>query len=175
MTDEQIPLDAPLEARLALAIDRFGQSAVIAHLVGLLRGSNEGADILLYAGGRHAKGILDGAPALYWPEVWGARALLHVWDDSAASAVLHGLENQAWRVREMCLRVCRARELGETQQLKRRLTDENPRVRAAAARALAVVGAAGDDSLLVPLLRDPEKEVRRAAGESTTALAARLG
>lgn len=175
MTTAEIPLEEPLATRLALAIERFGEAAILERLIGLLEGRNEGEEVLLYVGGRHAQGILDGAPALYWPEVWGARALLHLWDDSAASAVLAGIENRAWRVREMCLKVCALRELGDTKTLKRRLTDENPRVRAAAARALAVVGAAGDDGLLSALLRDPDKDVRRAAGESVKALAARLG
>jgi HEAT repeat protein len=126
--------------------------------------------VLLYLGGRHARGILDGAPALYWPEVWGARTLLHVWDDSAASAVLGGVQNQAWRVREMCLKVCAVREIGDIGLVKRRLTDENARVRAAAAHLVAIVGTAEDRPLLEPLLRDPETDVRRAAGEALRAL-----
>lgn len=175
MTTAEIPLDAPLATRLTLAVERFGEAALLERVIGLLEGRNEGEEVLLYLGGRHAQGILDGAPSLYWPEVWGARALLHVWDDSAASAVLAGVENRAWRVREMCLKVCALRGLGESKTIKRRLTDENPRVRAAAARVIAVVGTAGDDELLNAMLRDPDKDVRRAAGESVTALADRLG
>lgn len=171
MTDTEIRIEDPLAARIASAIERYGEDGLIRRAIGLLQGRNEGEDVLLYLGGRHARGILDGAPALYWPEVWGARALLHVWDGSAASAVLEGVQNQAWRVREMCLKVCAVRELGDTGLLKRRLTDENARVRAAAAHVVAVVGSGEDRSLLEPLLRDPDKDVRRAAGEALKSLA----
>lgn len=53
-----------------------------------------------------------GAPASleeatdYWPRVWAARTLLHVWDDAAATDVVASLTDQAWRVREMCAKVC---------------------------------------------------------------------
>ena len=167
----QIPLEEPLAARIALATERFGEAGLVQRANSLLEGGNEGDDVLLYLGGRHAEGILRGAPSLYWPEVWAARALLHVWDDSAASAVLAGVENRAWRVREMCLRVCAVRSLGSASVLKRRLSDENARVRAAAAHALAAVGTADDRTLLEPLLRDPDIDVRRAAGEAIKALA----
>ena len=170
MTDTEIRIEAPLATRIAAAVQRFGEDGVVTRAVGLLHARNEGDDVLLYLGGRHARGILDGAPALYWPEVWGARALLHVWDDSAASAVLDGVANQAWRVREMCLKVCAVRKLGDAAGLTHRLTDENARVRAAAAHALAAVGGVDDRALLEPLLRDPDKEVRRAAGEALKAL-----
>jgi hypothetical protein len=166
MTENEIRIEEPLAARIASATERYGEDGLVQRAIGLLQGRNEGEEILLYLGGRHARGILDGAPALYWPEVWGARALLHVWDGSAVSAVLAGVENQAWRVREMCLKVCAVRELGDTSSLKRRLTDENARVRSAAAHAVAVVGSADDRPLLERLLRDPDKDVRRAAGEA---------
>jgi hypothetical protein len=169
MTD--IPLEAPLNTRIALATERFGEAGLVQRAVGLLEGRNEGEDVLLYLGGRHAEGILRGAPSLYWPEVWAARALMQVWDDSAASAVLTGVENRAWRVREMCLKVCAVRKLGSASVLKRRLTDENARVRAAAALAIAAIGTADDRPLLEPLLRDPDIDVRRAAGEAIKSLA----
>lgn len=170
MTDKEIRIEDPLAARITSATERYGEAGLVQHAIGLLKGRNEGEDVLLHLGGRHARGILDGAPALYWPEVWGARALLHVWDDSAASAVLDGVQNRAWRVREMCLKVCAVRELGDTTLLKRRLTDENVRVRAAAAHLVAIVGSGEDRTLLEPLLQDPEKDVRRAAGEALKTL-----
>lgn len=173
MTDAEIPIDEPIAARIAQAVQRYGQAVFVERAVGLLEGRNEGEEVLLYVGGRHAQGILDGAPALYWPELWGARALLHVWDASAASAVLRGVDNRAWRVREMCLRVCAERRLGDDALLPL-LADENSRVRAAAARAIAVVGSAAAEEPLTRMLRDPDKDVRRAAGESLKALSARL-
>ena len=41
----------------------------------------------------------------YWVRTWGARGLLHVWDDSATSAVVAGLADEHWRPAEMCLKV----------------------------------------------------------------------
>lgn len=173
MTDTEIPIDAPLSDRIALGVKRFSEPLFTARAVGLLEGRNEGDEALLYVGGRHAQGILDGAPALYWPEVWGARALMYVWDDSAAAAVLRGIDNRAWRVREMCLKVCLERGLGDDAGLLPSLTDGNSRVRAAAARALAAVGSPAAEEPITRMLRDPEKDVRRAAGEALKVLAAR--
>jgi HEAT repeat protein len=169
-----IPIDEPLAARITLAIERFGEQRVIDMAVGLLRGENEGEDILLYLGGRHAQGVLGGAPALYWPEVWGARALNSVWAESAASAVLAGLGNQAWRVREMCAKVCVTQGIGDASAFSALLTDEVARVRSAAALALAERGSSDDVEALRALLRDPDKDVRRVARESVARLTARL-
>jgi HEAT repeat protein len=110
---------------------------------------------------------------LYWPELWGTRALLHVWDDSATSAVVAALGNQAWRVREMAARVCAERRIGDVATIAPLLNDDHARVRAGGARALAAVG--GDDAkpLLEGLLRDPDREVRRAAQQSAKALSTR--
>jgi len=171
MTSDEIspiPLDDSLEARIALAVERYGEERVTAMAVGLLQGRNEGADILLYLGGRHAQGVLDGAPPLYWPELWGARALGYVWGEgeaaeAATSAIIAGLGNQAWRVREMCAKVCATRVIGDPAALSTLVTDEVPRVRSAAARALAEVGASEQLDLLKPMLKDPDKDVRRAA------------
>ncbi|WP_349898602.1 HEAT repeat domain-containing protein [Parafrigoribacterium soli] len=170
MTTDEIPLDAPLAARIAHAVDRYGEDRVIAMAVGLLSGRNEGDDILLYFGGRHARGVLDGAPPLYWPELWGARALTVVWPDAepgaATSAVLAGLGNQAWRVREMCAKVCAAHGVGDTDSLSALLADEVPRVRSAAARALAEIGTTEQLDAIRALLKDADKDVRRAAQQS---------
>nr|WP_241732227.1 HEAT repeat domain-containing protein [Galbitalea soli] len=140
-----------------------------------MMGANEGEEFLLWVGGHHAQGILDGAPALYWPEVWGARALLTAWDDSATAAIEQGLRNQAWRVREMCGRVCAERGLPLGSTLVRLLTDENARVRAVGARAIARVGDAEQAKLVKRMLRDPEVEVRRQAGAALAVLTERLG
>ena len=145
----------------------------------LLAGNNEGADFLLFVGGEHARGILDGAPVLYWPELWGARALLHVWDESvvdesATALLISTLSNPAWRVREMGARLAAARDLDAASELADLLSDEVPRVRAAAARALGAIGSAGDIDSIRALLKDPEVEVRRGAQQSLDALRSRL-
>jgi HEAT repeats len=160
--------------RIAVAVKQFGETDVVERSVALLAGFNVGEEFLLFAGGTHAKGILDGAPPLYWPEVWGARALLHVWDDSAKDAVVAGLANQAWRVREMCAKVVALRRLPVAAQLRSMLTDPNSRVRTAAARALAEVGVAADADAIARLFKDPDIDVRRGAGEASKRLMERV-
>lgn len=163
-----MPVDLPIEKRLAAAVAEFGEDAVVLRSLSLLAGNNEGEDFLLYVGGEHARGILEGAPVLYWPELWGTRALLYVWNDSAVAAVTAALENQAWRVREMAARVAAARGLAVEGVLTGLLTDDVARVRAAAARALGAVG--NDIEALKPLLKDPEIDVRRGAQQAIDAL-----
>ena len=172
--DFDVPLDASPADRIAEAIQKFGEPVVADRAAALLAGANEGEEFLLWVGGRHARGILDGAPPLYWPEVWGARALLRAWDDSAAASVRAGLHNQAWRVREMCCKVVTTHELPFAVDLVTLLTDETPRVRAAAARALARVGEYEDALEVKKLLKDPEVEVRREVGAALKAFAERL-
>ncbi|MBF4461206.1 HEAT repeat domain-containing protein [Rathayibacter sp. VKM Ac-2878] len=163
---------------------REGERVVALRAAALLGGGYEGESFLLTVGGEHAEGILKGAPSLYWPELWGARALLYVWDEQAADAVTAGLVNPAWRVREMCARVCAERVLGGQKRLARVTTDEHPRVRAAGARALVAAALAGLASgrdekgefaasvqaTLTTMLRDPDREVRRVAQQSADAL-----
>jgi hypothetical protein len=169
-----VPVGLPVAQRLAAAVKHYGETDVVDRAVALLGGANVGEEFLLYVGGEHAQGLLDGAPALYWPELWGARALLHVWRPNAQSAVQHGLGNQAWRVREMCARVTLERALELADDIRNLLIDEVPRVRIAALRALAEIGAATDTEAMVARLQDPDREVRRAAQQSRDALAERL-
>ena len=170
-----VPFDASPADRIAAAVKIYGERETVDRAAALLGGANAGEDFLLFVGGTHAKGILDGAPALYWPELWGARALMYVWHDSAAIAIKSGLTNQAWRVREMCARVTATRSLPFADALRPLLEDDTARVRAQAARALAEVGEVSDAALLARLFRDPEIEVRRAAEQSHKRLAARTG
>jgi hypothetical protein len=168
MTSDDTPA-----SRVADAITALGEDAVVERAVALLAGYNVGEEFLIVAGGSHAQGLLDGAPPLYWPEVWGARVLLYAWNDTAVDAVLAGLQNQAWRVREMCCRVTAARQLPASEYLRELLTDDTARVRAAAARALGAVGSADDLVLLSALFTDPEIDVRRAAQQAQTAIKAK--
>ena len=170
-----IPFDASPADRIAFAVRALGEEEVVDRAKALLAGLNAGEEFLLWVGGKHAQGILDGAPPLYWPEVWGARTFLHVWNDSAAPGIEAGLTNQAWRVREMCARVTATRSLPFADALRPLLEDDTARVRAQAARALAEVGEVSDAALLARLFRDPEIEVRRAAEQSHKRLAARTG
>lgn len=170
-----MPIDASPNHRIATAVGRYGEEEVAARSAALLRGESAGEEFLLYVGGRHAQGILDGAPALYWPEVWGARTLTHVWHDSAAPAVEEGLSNRAWRVREMCAKVAATRKLAVAGKLEPLLGDEVARVRGAAVRALGEVGEPGQADAMKALLRDPEIDVRRRAGEALARFSQRTG
>ena len=78
----------------------------------------------------------------YWVRTWGARGLLYVWDDSAAPAVVAGLDDEHWRPAEMCLKVSTKRELGEAGPRAAELAvdGELPRVRVQALRTLGAVG-----------------------------------
>lgn len=111
----------------------------------------------------------------YWGRVWGARGLLYVWAESAADAVVAGIDDEHWRPAEMCLKVSTRRGLGTAGPGAARLLDhELPRVRA---QALRTLGAAGDVEH-VPLVRrrldDPHEDVRRAAARAVDAMIARL-
>lgn len=169
-----IPLDLPTGERIETAVAHYGEQTVVRHAVTLLRGENAGNDFLLYAGGRHGLGILEGAPTLYWPALWGARTLLYVWDDSAAPTVIAGLGDQAWRVREMCARVVLERDLPAVSELVSLTTDANARVRAAALRALAAQGSAEHQAVIARRFSDPDKSVRPVAQQARDTLAARL-
>jgi len=167
------PDDSP-QKRVAAAIEALGEREVVDRAIGLLAGLNVGEEFLIVAGGPHAQGLLDGAPPLYWPEVWGARVLLYAWADDAKDAVAAGLQNQAWRVREMCARVAGIRGLEVAPLLRELLTDDVARVRAAGAKALGEVGDATDADLLANLFTDAEVEVRRSAQQAIGRITSRL-
>jgi len=124
---------------------RRGSAAVVAGCVELL-GHGEADDALIIAlGGPAARSVLDSGPApvhQYWLRVWAARALLYAWDDRASGAVLAALADESWRVREMAAKVVARHRLGAALSAVAGLrNDPVPRVRAAAARATAVLTA----------------------------------
>lgn len=170
-----VPVELSPERRIAAAVAKYGERDVVTLSLSLLAGNHESEEFLLYVGGAHAQGILDGAPVLYWPELWGARALLHAWDESVIDEQAHRLivstlSNSAWRVREMGARLVAARQLDAAEQLAALLDDEVPRVRAAAATAISRLGSADDIDRLRALLTDREVDVRRAAQRAIDAL-----
>jgi HEAT repeat protein len=64
---------------------------------------------------------------------------LYVWDPEAEHAVVAACSDEHWRVREMAAKVLAARKptsVASMAALERLLADPNPRVQAAAARAL---------------------------------------
>lgn len=169
-----VPTTLPPKSRIEVAVELYGEEDVVAGALSLMDGNNEGERFLLFVGGDHAQGILDGAPVLYWPELWGTRALLYVWNDSAIGHVITALSNPAWRVREMAARVIAARNVPAVPELVEALTDSIPRVRIAAAKALGAVGSMDDLEHIKTLVKDPVIEVRRGAKQGIEALRARF-
>jgi HEAT repeat protein len=64
--------------------------------------------------------------------------------------------------------------LSAASELSELLSDDVPRVRVAAARALGAVGSASDLDSIRALLKDPEIDVRRGAQQGLDALRARV-
>jgi HEAT repeat protein len=119
---------------------------------------------------------LDGGPSwkAWWARVWAARGLLYVRDDTAGPAVLDRLDDGAWRVAEMCLKVSARRELPCGDGAARLGTHDLPRVRATAARALGTCGDSEHLAAVRLLLDDPDADVRRAATRAVEHLEQRL-
>ena len=111
----------------------------------------------------------------YWARVWAARTLLYVWDDACAPDLVVGLGDPAWRVREMCAKAAARWEVGAAAEACVALaSDEVPRVRAAAVRALGVTGEAEHAEAVRTAVNDPEATVRATAGRALRLLERRL-
>ena len=111
----------------------------------------------------------------YWVRTWGARGLLHVWDDTRHRAVVRGLADEHWRPAEMCLKVAARHEVAGTGDGAAALADhELPRVRAQAMRALAVTGDREHVAAVRDRLDDEDAAVRRQAARALAALERRL-
>ena len=154
-----------------------GADVVADWCAGLVRGADPmdcAAPPLEWLGGQQAPAYTSGVNA-YWPRVWGARGLLHAFRPQAAPAVVAGLSDDHWRVREMCAKVARAHEVGAAAaELHRCCADEVPRVRAAAVRGLAQVGEAEDADAVRGCLDDPDRAVVAAAERALADLSRRL-
>jgi len=135
---------------------------------------------LTWLGGAHAASLMrrqafESRDQDYWPRVWGARGLLHVWAADARPAVIGGLSDPAWRVREMSAKIVRAQELADAEaELTALVADPVPRVRAAALLALGRVGESEHAQLVASSRRDASPLVRRAAEKALGELARRL-
>ncbi len=111
----------------------------------------------------------------HWVRTWGARGLLHVWDDVATDAVVSGLADQHWRPAEMCLKVAARHEVaGAGDGAAALAAHELPRVRAQAMRALAVAGDSEHLDVVRDHLDDEDAEVRKQAARALDALEQRL-
>lgn len=123
-----------------------GRAAVVEGCRSLLRGEDVDTDLLLALGGPPARWARTGtAPGPdYWTRVWAARALLWVWDDAALPEITGALTDEAWRVREMALRVVARHGLGDLiEEVAMRQADPRPRVAAAASRAVITLTKTG--------------------------------
>lgn len=111
----------------------------------------------------------------YWVRTWGARGLLHVWDDAATDAVVRGLADEHWRPAEMCLKIAARHEVAGTGDGAAALaTHRLSRVRAQAMRALAVAGDTEHLTVVRDGLDDEEETVRTQAARAVARLERRL-
>jgi HEAT repeat protein len=111
----------------------------------------------------------------YWVRTWGARGLLHRWSNGATDAVVAGLGDEHYRPAEMCLKVSARHDVaGSGPGAAALAVHDLPRVRAAAARALAVVGDTEHAEVVVAMLDDPDESVRRHAARAYQRMAQRL-
>ena len=144
--------DAPAltpQERITAECARRGKAALAAGCVALLHGRHDEVDddLVLTLGGEPAGYVLsggEGGKEGYWPRVWGARGLLHAWDDDATDAIIHATTDEAWRVREMAGKVIARHRVGTAFAAIAELrADKIARVRAAAERAVVIL-TAGD-------------------------------
>ncbi len=127
--------------------ERLGHEAVVDGCIALLRECSADPDLTLALGGRPARwaaGFDEPPGPAYWLRVWGARGLLYAWDDRAVPVVLAALHDEAWRVREMALKVVRRHRVVAALPVVTSLRDDpHARVRVAANRAAARLSSAG--------------------------------
>lgn len=133
---------APL-ASVEAECDRRGRDAVVAGCIAILDGTAVDESLVMALGGPAAQQVIDdyeGGLNGYWPRVWAARGLLHVWDDKATKSVVHATTDEAWRVREMAAKVIARHKIDEGLDAVIRLGgDGKLRVRKAAERAVQVL------------------------------------
>lgn len=157
--------------------ERVGAETAAGWCADLLSGADphEYVAMLPYLGSNSARAAFDPSWHDYWVRTWGARGLLYVWADSAASTVVQGLGDEHWRPAEMCLKVSSLRELAEAADPAVSLAGhELPRVRATAVRTLGLVGDTEHVETVESALNDGEPLVRRAADLAFRRISARL-
>jgi hypothetical protein len=175
-------LEAPVGVLIAELADHLGVRVTVDLCVELMEGADrrDHSDAMPYFTGV----VFDEDSPIYYPaqwkdywvRTWGARGLLYVWHDSAAPAVVSGLDDEHWRPAEMYLKVSTKRELGEAGPRAAVLAVEGelPRVRVQALRTLGAVGDTEHVDVVRDLLDDEDQAVRRRAARSLTQLAERL-
>lgn len=115
-----------------------GRDPIVDACVSLLRGEDVDPSLLRVLGGPRADRDSDSPAHAALLRTWGARGLLWNWDDRALPQICAAMTDEAWRVREMAAKVVARHLLGDAAPCVAALCDDPvPRVRAAAARALA--------------------------------------
>jgi HEAT repeat protein len=112
--------------------------------VDLLAGRQADPQLIVALGGPAASWVVSGGSGgpSYWTRVWAARGLLWAWDDAALPSILQAMDDEAWRVREMALKVVTRHRLGDALEIAAALMDDPvQRVRTAARRALTMLTA----------------------------------
>ncbi|GEP36028.1 hypothetical protein NSZ01_37960 [Nocardioides szechwanensis] len=174
-------LEAPIPVLVRELVEHLGGAPFVAVCTDLLGGADRGEHLLVLpylTGHTFADGDATRDPDTWpdlWVRAWGARGLLHVWDDLASDAVVAGLGDVDWRPAEMCLKVAARHEVGGAGDGAARLaTHELPRVRTHAMRALGAVGDTEHVEVVRERLDDEHADVRRAAARALERLAMRL-
>jgi hypothetical protein len=125
--------------RIAQLADRRGPLHVVDGCRALLRGEPPDAHLVRVLAGEAAAWGLDRPD---WLRVWGCRGLLWCWDDSALPELLHALDDEAWRVRELACKVVARHRLDPALEAVLALQDDEvERVAAAARRAVRALTA----------------------------------
>jgi HEAT repeat protein len=133
------------QLRVELACRKHGAFAVADACMRLLAGAEIDPVMRAVFGDQHSPKWLESDVNQYWLRVWGARGLLWNWDSRAVDAVRTALSDEAWRVREMALKVIARHRVDDLQPLVTELVDDPvPRVRAAASRALTLLAGGGE-------------------------------
>lgn len=132
--------DLPRE-RIEQEAARRGARAFAAACADILTGGDADSDLLRTLAGRAAAAWFvsqDDPRNDYWPRVWAVRGLLWAWDDVALPAVMHALDDDAWRVREMALKVVAKYQLDDALNpaVTAQHNDPVARVRTAATKAV---------------------------------------
>ncbi|GAB3429344.1 HEAT repeat domain-containing protein [Flindersiella endophytica] len=180
MTESGASAQRPTPAQvIRAAVASWGEAELVAECATLVldRSWRDKPDLLVAITNGGGEMALNGTwgNAGYWTRTWALRVMLYAWAPAGEPAVLAGLSDEHWRVREMAGKVAALRELGAAAEAVAALTsDPTPRVRAVAARALAVIGEAEHAAPLRALLEDPEPSVRTQASRALRRMSERL-
>lgn len=168
---------------VAEACARHGEEAALSSCAALLTGTDPAeVDLELdLIGGPGAARMVRDSGATYFPRVWAARAMRYVWCEggpagaAAQAALVAGLADPHWRVREMSAKVVTLHEVGAAADaLVPPLRDDVPRVRAAAVGALGAVGEHEHLAHVDAATHDADAAVVRAAARASSQLRDRL-